>query len=197
MSDVTIAYFPVIGRGEQIRLICAMHGISVSELASTPLGEDFDKDKEAPFGTVPWMKDHANGLELNDKYSNGMRTVFGIHSAGYPNLFIMGGYQASFQFNLTFMLQTQGFHIADCIKYAREHGHDTIDAKPEVEDWWVSEVIRYRGTTNRNRECTPGYYNFEGEDNRREDGNYNGGMWQYCEHLKDVTGAYEKYFNFA
>ena len=33
------------------------------------------------------------------------------------------------------------------------------------EDWWVSEVIRYRGTTNRNRECTPGYYNFEGEDN--------------------------------
>ena len=66
MSDVTIAYFPIIGRGEQIRLICAMHSISVSELASTPLGEDFDKDKAAPFGTVPWMKDHANGLELND-----------------------------------------------------------------------------------------------------------------------------------
>ena len=66
MIDVTIAYFPVIGRGEQIRLICAMHGISVSELASTPLGEEFDKDKEAPFGTVPWMKDHASGLELND-----------------------------------------------------------------------------------------------------------------------------------
>ena len=44
MSDVTIAYFPVIGRGEQIRLICAMHGVSVSELSSTPLGEDFDKD---------------------------------------------------------------------------------------------------------------------------------------------------------
>jgi cation diffusion facilitator CzcD-associated flavoprotein CzcO len=136
------------------------------------------------------------GLELNDKYSNGMRTVFGIHSAGYPNLFIMGGYQASFQFNLTFMLQTQGFHIADCIKYAREHGHDTIDAKPDVESWWVSEVIKYRGTTNRNKECTPGYYNFEGEDNRREDGNYNGGMWQYCEHLKEVKGNYEKYFNF-
>jgi glutathione S-transferase len=66
MSDVTIAYFPVIGRGEQVRLICALHGVSVTELASTPLGEDFDKDKEAPFGTVPWMKDHSNGLELND-----------------------------------------------------------------------------------------------------------------------------------
>jgi cation diffusion facilitator CzcD-associated flavoprotein CzcO len=138
-----------------------------------------------------------NGLELNDKYKNGMRTVFGIHSSGYPNMFIMGGYQASFQFNLTFMLQTQGFHIAECIKYTRKCGHATIDAKPETENWWVSEVIRHRGTTNRNRECTPGYYNFEGEENRREDGNYNGGMWQYCEHLKATKGNYERYFNFA
>ena len=55
------------------------------------------------------------GLELNDKYKDGMRTVFGVHSSGYPNLFIMGGYQASFQFNLTFMLQTQADHIAECI----------------------------------------------------------------------------------
>ena len=66
MSDVTLAYFPVIGRGEQVRLICALHNVLVTELSSTPLGEDFDKDKEAPIGTVPWMKDHSNGLELND-----------------------------------------------------------------------------------------------------------------------------------
>ena len=138
-----------------------------------------------------------NGLELNEKYSEGMRTVFGIHSAGYPNLFIMGGYQASFQFNLTFMLQTQGFHIAECIKYTRENGYDTIDAKPDTEKWWVGEVIKYRGTTNRNKECTPGYYNFEGSDNRREDGNYNGGMWQYCQHLEAAKGNYENYFRFA
>jgi cation diffusion facilitator CzcD-associated flavoprotein CzcO len=138
-----------------------------------------------------------NGLELNGKYKNGMRTVFGIHSSGYPNMFIMGGYQASFQFNLTFMLQTQGFHIAECIKYTRKCGHATIDAKPETENWWVNEVIKHRGTTNRNRECTPGYYNFEGEENRREDGNYNGGMWQYCEHLRATKGNYERYFNFA
>ena len=36
-----------------------------------------------------------------------------------PNLFIMGGYQASFQFNLTDMLQAQGDYIAVCIDYAR------------------------------------------------------------------------------
>ena len=138
----------------------------------------------------------VGGLELNDKYKEGMRTVFGIHSSGYPNLFIMGGYQASFQFNLTFMLQTQGAHIAECIKYTRENGYATIDAKTDTEKWWVSEVIKYRGTTNRNRECTPGYYNFEGQENRREDGNYNGGMWQYVQHLDTSKGKYREYFDF-
>ena len=138
-----------------------------------------------------------NGLELNEKYADGMRTVFGIHSAGYPNLFIMGGYQASFQFNLTFMLQTQGMHIAECIKHTREHGHTTIDAKPETEQWWVDEVIRHRGKTNRNKECTPGYYNFEGESNRRQDGNYNGGFYQYFQHLEAAKQQIGQSFNFT
>ena len=138
-----------------------------------------------------------NGLELNEKYADGMRTVFGIHSAGYPNLFIMGGYQASFQFNLTFMLRTQGAHIAECIKYVRERNYSTIDATPEAEQWWVDEVIRHRGKTNRNKECTPGYYNFEGEENRRQDGNYNGGFYQYFLHMEEVRKDMEKHFRFA
>ena len=138
-----------------------------------------------------------NGLELNEKYADGMRTVFGIHSAGYPNLFIMGGYQASFQFNLTFMLRTQGAHIAECIKYVRERNCATIDASPETEQWWVDEVIRHRGRTNRNKECTPGYYNFEGEENRRQDGNYNGGFYQYFLHMEEVRKDMEKHFRFA
>ena len=137
-----------------------------------------------------------NNLELNEKYSEGMRTVFGVHSAGYPNMFIMGGYQASFQFNVTFMLQTQGFHIAECIKFTRENGHTTIDAKPETEQWWVDEVIKFRGTTDRNKECTPGYYNFEGQENRRQDGNYNGGMYQYAEHLQTAKDKLPEYFKF-
>ena len=139
----------------------------------------------------------VGGRELNDKYKDGMRTVLGIHSEGYPNLFIMGGYQASFQFNLTFMLQTQGQHIADCVSYVRERNHTTIDAKYDTEQWWVDEVIRHRGKTNRNKECTPGYYNFEGEDNRRQDGNYNGGFLQYFTHMNELKKDWEKNFNFG
>jgi cyclohexanone monooxygenase len=136
------------------------------------------------------------GLELNDKYREGIRTLLGIHSQGYPNLFIMGGYQASFQFNLTDMLQAQGDHIAACIDYARRHGFQSVDATPEAEEWWVQEVINHRGKTNRNQECTPGYYNFEGEFQRRQDGNYNGGFFQYCNHLGEVQARMEDHFAF-
>ena len=126
-----------------------------------------------------------------------MRTVFGIHSKGYPNLFVMGGYQASFQFNLTYMLQTQGDHIAECIAYVRENGFDTIDPTEETEEWWVQEVIENRGKTTRNEECTPGYYNFEGESQRRQDGNYNGGIRKYWAHMENTRERMSDAFNFS
>ncbi|MDG1883214.1 MAG: glutathione S-transferase family protein [Alphaproteobacteria bacterium] len=66
MSKIDIAYIPIIGRGLQINIIAALHGIETNYLMTKPMGEDFDKDTEAPFGTIPWLKDHSNGIELND-----------------------------------------------------------------------------------------------------------------------------------
>lgn len=138
-----------------------------------------------------------DSLDLEDKYANGVRTLLGIHTQGFPNLFIMGGYQASFQFNLTDMLQTQGDHIAACIDYVRNNNLRSIDPTEEAEEWWVQEVIAHRGKTNRNQECTPGYYNFEGEDNRRQDGNYNGGFLQYFKYQGAVREQMAKNFSFT
>ena len=33
----------------------------------------------------------VGNLDLQDKYSTGIRTLLGVHSRGFPNLFIMGG----------------------------------------------------------------------------------------------------------
>jgi cation diffusion facilitator CzcD-associated flavoprotein CzcO len=139
----------------------------------------------------------AEGVNLQDKYADGIRTLLGIHTAGFPNLFIMGGYQASFQFNLTEMLQTQGDHIAACIDYVRANGHHTLDVSDEAEEWWVQKVIEHRGKTSRSEECTPGYYNFEGNEQRRQDGNYNGGFRQYFEHQGLVREKMRKNFHLA
>ncbi|MEM7338419.1 MAG: NAD(P)/FAD-dependent oxidoreductase [Actinomycetota bacterium] len=126
------------------------------------------------------------GLDLNDKYTDGIRTVLGVHSAGYPNFYIMGGYQAFFAFNLTDVLNSQGEHIAECIDYVRRNGLHSMDPTPEIEEWWVQRVIENRGKTSRNKDCTPGYYNFEGAENRRQDGNFNGSMRQYLDFMADV-----------
>ena len=135
-----------------------------------------------------------NGLDLNDKYADGIRTVLGIHTAGYPNFFIMGGYQAFFAFNLTDVLNSQGEHIAECIDYVRRNGIHSMDPTPAIEDWWVDKVIENRGKTNRNKECTPGYYNFEGQENRRQDGNYNGSMREYLDFMSEVRDAMTENF---
>ena len=139
----------------------------------------------------------VGGVDLQDKYAEGIRTLVGIHTSGYPNMFIMGGYQASFNFNLTDVLQAQGDHIAACIDQVRSNGYRTIDVTPEAEEWWVQEVIDHRGKTNRNAECTPGYYNFEGEFNRRQDGNYNGGFPKYYTHLGTVREHFDENFVFG
>ena len=84
------------------------------------------------------------------------------------------------------MLQTQGDHIAECIDYVRRNGYHSLDPTDEAEEWWVQEVIAHRGKTSRNQDCTPGYYNFEGAQNRRQDGNYNGGFRRYFRHQRGV-----------
>jgi cation diffusion facilitator CzcD-associated flavoprotein CzcO len=137
------------------------------------------------------------GIELQDKYANGIRTLFGIHSHGYPNLFIMGGYQASYQFNLTDMLQSQGDHIAECIDYLRRSGHRSMEPTEAAEEAWVQEVIKHRGKTTWNQDCTPGYYNFEGEKNRRQDGNYNGTFQSYVRHMQAARDKMSGSFVFA
>jgi hypothetical protein len=32
------------------------------------------------------------------------------------------------------------------------------------EEWWVQQVIANRGKSNYAKDCTPGYYNFEGQE---------------------------------
>ena len=138
-----------------------------------------------------------NDLDLNEKYSDGIRTLLGIHSQGYPNLFIMGGYQAFFAFNLTDVLNSQGEHIAECIDFVRKAEIHSLDCNETAEEWWVQQVIEHRGTTSRNKDCTPGYYNFEGADNRRQDGNYNGTMKEYLDHMSDIRSNMADNFVFT
>jgi len=58
-------------------------------------------------------------------------------------------------------------------------------------------VIAKRGRTNRNAECTPGYYNFEGQFNRRQDGNYNGSFKRYYDFMAHAREHMDENFVFT
>ena len=45
MKEIDLAYLPVVGRGLQIKIICAMHETKVNYMLSNPISENFDKDK--------------------------------------------------------------------------------------------------------------------------------------------------------
>ena len=92
--------------------------------------------------------------------------------------------QVSTQFSTT--IKGQKFYLQLMFGSNDGNGYTTIDVTDQAEEDWVQEVIAHRGKTSRNAECTPGYYNFEGEFNRRQDGNYNGGFPKYYAHLATV-----------
>ena len=155
----------------------------------------FEVQKTGIYNEIRGSDGRRDQREVRRRHPHPVRHA---HRTAIPNLFIMGGYQASFQFNLTFMLQTQGDHIAECIKLrARARLRRRSTSTPETEEWWVQEVIDHRGKTSRNQDCTPGYYNFEGEFNRRQDGNYNGGFLQYFTHMQEIREDLANHFLFA
>ncbi|MCG8588287.1 MAG: NAD(P)/FAD-dependent oxidoreductase, partial [Proteobacteria bacterium] len=69
-------------------------------------------------------------------------------------------------YELDLLIYATGFEVQKTGIYNRivgRNGHHAMDVTAETEEWWVQEVIANRGKTTRSQDCTPGYYNFEGE----------------------------------
>jgi cyclohexanone monooxygenase len=118
------------------------------------------------------------GLALSDKWADGLRTLHGMHSHGFPNCFIMGPQQAGFTANYPHLLDEQSQHIAYILTQARERGAETLEVSEAAEDRWVETVIAVARFGREFLEsCTPGYYNNEGKlsDRAAQNGFYGGG----------------------
>jgi cyclohexanone monooxygenase len=63
------------------------------------------------------------------------------------------------------MFEQQGNHIAYIIKQTLARGAATGEPSQQAQDEWV-RIIRETSITGRRfwRQCTPGYYNNEGEE---------------------------------
>jgi cation diffusion facilitator CzcD-associated flavoprotein CzcO len=83
-----------------------------------------------------------DGQTIKDKWANGPRTLLGIQTAGFPNLFI--AINNSFC-NYTVCAESMVEWITNCIGYIRDRGYKRIDATPQAESAWV-EYINKAGT---------------------------------------------------
>ncbi len=108
------------------------------------------------------------GLTLTDHWSKGLRTLHGFYSHGFPNCFHMGLTQNGFTANFPHMLVEQADHIAAILERARAQKSQCVEPTVEAEEAWVA-TIRAKAVLNQAflNECTPGYYNNEGQPGER------------------------------
>jgi cyclohexanone monooxygenase len=105
-----------------------------------------------------------DGQLLSDKWAGGLRTMHGMQTEGFPNVFFMGFTQGAVTVNVPQTLNEQAVHISHILDRVREQGGSVVEATPEGEQAWVDEIAsKSRFGEKFRAECTPGYYNNEGK----------------------------------
>jgi cyclohexanone monooxygenase len=106
-----------------------------------------------------------DGVRLSSYWDEGMRTLHGIHVHGFPNAFIVQPTQgANLISNIPHNLTEAGRTIAMTVKHALDHGFTEIEVTKEAEDAWLDLLRTGGGRLMGTADCTPGYYNNEGQD---------------------------------
>jgi cation diffusion facilitator CzcD-associated flavoprotein CzcO len=105
------------------------------------------------------------GRTLSEHWDGGMRTLHGIHARGFPNLlFVQPTQGANLISNIPHNIVDSAGTIAVTVRHALDQGYTTVEPSHEAEDAWVSLLLSGPGSLIGGADCTPGYYNGEGQD---------------------------------
>jgi cation diffusion facilitator CzcD-associated flavoprotein CzcO len=106
-----------------------------------------------------------DGATLSKHWAEGMRSKHGIHVHGFPNLFLVQPTQgANLISNVPHNLGESAKTIAAIVKHVRERGLRTVEVSKQAEGEWVALLLTGPGRMLGSRDCTPGYYNNEGQE---------------------------------
>jgi cation diffusion facilitator CzcD-associated flavoprotein CzcO len=136
-----------------------------------------------------------DGVTLSGAWAEGVKTLHGLTVRGFPNMFILGGPQGGFTANYPHNLDEQSAHVAHLIDEGLKSQAQTIEPTQGAVDAWTDEIIaKARMRDEFLAECTPGYYNNEGQPNpaARQASFYGAGAVAYFATLKQwrEAGAY-------
>ncbi len=113
-----------------------------------------------------------NGLSMYDNWNGGYKTLHGMMTHGFPNLFTTGYYQGGLNSTLTYNFEEQVKHMVYIMKEVLDRGAVAAEVSLEAQDGWIrhmreNEVDR----TQWIHDCTPSYFNNEGKPDVDENGN--------------------------
>ncbi|PWK48124.1 flavin-containing monooxygenase [Actinoplanes xinjiangensis] len=104
------------------------------------------------------------GKHIFEHWANGFRTLHGFSCHGFPNLFQLGPVHNANAVNFVHILHEQAIHIGAMVGEAENRGARRIEPSLEAEDAWVATIDATAGDSFAfQSECTPGYYNNEGD----------------------------------
>lgn len=106
-----------------------------------------------------------DGRSLYDHWAREFRTLHGVMTHGFPNQFYVGFFQGGFNASTTETFNNQGRHIAWIVSKALERGAASVEPSLEAQNAYVQHVREVAiDTTDFIRECTPGYFNNDGQE---------------------------------
>ena len=106
-----------------------------------------------------------DGRTLTEYWADGMLSMHGIHVHGFPNLFVIGPSQgANLISNIPHNLVEAGQTVAAIIRHADDVGATEVEVTAEAEQAWIDRLLANHRGFGGNPDCTPGYYNNEGQD---------------------------------
>ncbi len=123
-----------------------------------------------------------DGQTLSSAWEEGTRSLHGMFAHGFPNLVMLGGAQGGFTANYPHNLDEQAVHAAYVLAESKARSVDMIEPTKEAEQAWVDEIIAKAMMRDAFlAECTPGYYNNEGnvEARSRQNTTYGAGSVAY------------------
>ena len=105
-----------------------------------------------------------DGITLSEHWADGIRTLHGLTTHGFPNCFFLGFTQTAITVSVPHALEEQARHVAHLVTEAKVRQAAALEVTAEGEQAYVEEVRSLAMTNSRfYAECTPGYYNSEGQ----------------------------------
>jgi len=106
------------------------------------------------------------GVRLSAAWADGMRSKHGVHVHGFPNLFFVQPSQgANLISNVPHNLTEAGRTVAMIVRAALDRGAKEVEVTQAAQDDWVTHLLTGPGRMTNSPDCTPGYYNNEGQPN--------------------------------